>query len=45
MRMKKGHLLMQLKQTVECLKVSETKWRWGKQWRMKGGCADASSAP
>jgi hypothetical protein len=41
MRMKKGHLLMQLKQTVGCLKVTETKWRQGKLWKTRGGCADA----
>ena len=37
MRKRKGHLLMQLRQTVGCLKVTEMKWRQGKLWVMKGG--------
>ena len=37
MRKRKGHLLMQLRQTVGCLKVAETMWRQGKLWVMKGG--------
>ena len=44
MRRKKGHLLMQLRQTVGCLKVAEAMWRQGKLWVMKGGRYDAGDA-